>query len=280
MLHYRSVPEAEAVLQRNLTTAEAAWLRYSAGTHDLWLYFHNIIFLLVVYTLAPLPLAVLELTRPDAIRRYKVQPKVPVSLSAVLRCYRNVVCSFLLTVGPLQILSYPTVKWVGIRTGLPLPTWWEATAQVGVYVVVEDYANYWVHRAMHTPWGYEKIHHVHHEFTVPVGFAAPYAHWAELLLLGVPSFLGPALVPCHITVFWLWMVLRHVEAIETHCGYDFPHTPTKYIPFYGGAEYHDYHHFVGRQSQSNFASIFTYCDYIYGTDKGYRYHKDLRAKIR
>lgn len=51
------------------------------------------------------------------------------------------------------------------------------------------------------------------------------------------------------------------------CRYDFPWTPTKYIPFYGGAEYHDYHHYVGGQSQSNFASVFTYCDYIYGTDK-------------
>ncbi|XP_058761780.1 calcium-dependent lipid-binding protein-like [Vicia villosa] len=34
-----------------------------------------------------------------------------------------------------------------------------------------------------------------------------------------------------------------------------------------GSEHHDYHHYVGGQSQSNFASIFTYCDYIYGTDK-------------
>lgn len=51
------------------------------------------------------------------------------------------------------------------------------------------------------------------------------------------------------------------------CRYDFPWTPTKYIPFYGGAEYHDYHHYVGGLSQSNFASVFTYCDYIYGTDK-------------
>ncbi|GJR85676.1 hypothetical protein Tco_0209687, partial [Tanacetum coccineum] len=49
--------------------------------------------------------------------------------------------------------------------------------------------------------------------------------------------------------------------------YDFPWTVTKYIPFYGGADYHDYHHYVGGQSQSNFASVFTYCDYIYGTDK-------------
>ncbi|XP_073002488.1 very-long-chain aldehyde decarbonylase GL1-10-like [Typha latifolia] len=40
-----------------------------------------------------------------------------------------------------------------------------------------------------------------------------------------------------------------------------------YIPFYGGPEYHDYHHYIGGQSQSNYASIFTYCDYLYGTNK-------------
>lgn len=49
--------------------------------------------------------------------------------------------------------------------------------------------------------------------------------------------------------------------------YDFPWSLTKFIPFYGGADHHDYHHYVGGQSHSNFASVFTYCDYIYGTDK-------------
>ncbi|KAL6981807.1 hypothetical protein U1Q18_023427 [Sarracenia purpurea var. burkii] len=49
--------------------------------------------------------------------------------------------------------------------------------------------------------------------------------------------------------------------------YEFPWSPSKYVPFYGGAEYHDYHHFVGGKSQSNFASVFTYCDYLYGTNK-------------
>uniref|UniRef100_A0A0D9VNG1 Uncharacterized protein n=1 Tax=Leersia perrieri TaxID=77586 RepID=A0A0D9VNG1_9ORYZ len=60
----------------------------------------------------------------------------------------------------------------------------------------------------------------------------------------------------------------------------FPLNPTKYIPFYGGVEYHDYHHFVGGHSQSNFSSVFTFCDYIYGTDKGYRYHKASLAKAK
>ena len=108
---------------------------------------------------------------------------------------------------------------VGIRTGLPLPSGWEILLQLFVYFVVEDYTNYWIHRFLHNKWGYEKIHKVHHEFTAPIGFAAPYAHWAEVLILGIPSFLGPAMVPGHMITFWLWIALRQIEAIDTHSGY-------------------------------------------------------------
>jgi sterol desaturase/sphingolipid hydroxylase (fatty acid hydroxylase superfamily) len=54
---------------------------------------------------------------------------------------------------------------------------------------------------------------------------------------------------------------------ETNVRFDFPLNPTKFIPFYGGAKFHDYHHRIGEHSQSNFAPTFTYCDYLYGTDK-------------
>ncbi|KAL5201356.1 hypothetical protein ABZP36_035710 [Zizania latifolia] len=63
-------------------------------------------------------------------------------------------------------------------------------------------------------------------------------------------------------------------------GFDFPFNLTKYIPFYGGAEYHDYHHYVGGLSQSNFASVFTYCDYLYGTDRVYVIDFGLAKKYR
>jgi plant 4,4-dimethylsterol C-4alpha-methyl-monooxygenase len=107
---------------------------------------------------------------------------------------------------------------VGIHTRLPLPSLWEMSAQLLVYFLVEDYLNYWIHRLLHGEWGYQKIHRVHHEFTAPIGFAAPYAHWAEVLILGIPSFAGPAIAPSHMITFWLWIVLRQVEAIDTHSG--------------------------------------------------------------
>ncbi|KAJ0105515.1 hypothetical protein Patl1_18627 [Pistacia atlantica] len=286
MLPYATLEEAATALGRNLTFAETLWFNYSAQKSDYFLYCHNILFLFVIFSVVPLPMLVIELLGSSSFDKYKIQPKVRLSFPEMFGCYKDVMRMFFLVVGPLQLVSYPSIKLcgfmqlIGIRTGLPLPSAWEIFVQLAVYFMVEDYTNYWIHRFLHGKWGYEKIHRVHHEYSAPISYAAPYAHWAEVLILGIPSFLGPAVVPGHMITFWLWIALRQIEAIETHSGYDFPWTPTKYIPFYGGADYHDYHHYVGGQSQSNFASVFTYCDFIYGTDKGYRYQKKVLSKMK
>uniref|UniRef100_A0A453J476 Uncharacterized protein n=1 Tax=Aegilops tauschii subsp. strangulata TaxID=200361 RepID=A0A453J476_AEGTS len=66
-------------LGRAMTRAEAAWLRYSASMPDHLLYCHNVAILLLLYTLAPLPLALLELRAPGhrprlAPHRRRAQP--------------------------------------------------------------------------------------------------------------------------------------------------------------------------------------------------------------
>lgn len=110
MLPYETIAAAEAAVGRNLTACEALWFRYSARMPDYLLYWHNILFLFVLYTLVPLPLAFLEVRLPSALVPYKIQPKVYVPVTSFFQCYKDVMRAFLLVVGPLQLFSYPSIK--------------------------------------------------------------------------------------------------------------------------------------------------------------------------
>uniref|UniRef100_A0ACD5X405 Uncharacterized protein n=1 Tax=Avena sativa TaxID=4498 RepID=A0ACD5X405_AVESA len=191
MLSYATTAEAEAALGRALTWAEAAWLRYSASMPDSYLHLHGAAITLAVYTLAPLPLALLDLRAPEAASPYKLQPRAKHSPVAFLRCYVYSVRVSLLLLLPYMLVSYADTKIMEMRRGLPLPSTGEVAAQLAVYFLIEDYINYWIHRLLHTRWCYDKIHSVHHEFIAPMGYAVWYDHWAEKLLLSAAS-LSPA----------------------------------------------------------------------------------------
>ncbi|XP_008238655.1 PREDICTED: methylsterol monooxygenase 1-1-like [Prunus mume] len=118
----------------------------------------------------------------------------------MLKFYKDVMRMFLLVVGHFQLVSYPSIQIIGIRTGSPLPSGWEKLFQLLVYFLVEDYTNYCIHRFLHSKLGYEKIHRVHHKYTAPFGFATPYA-------------------PGHMVTFWLW---SRLGPLKTRSGDDFP----------------------------------------------------------
>lgn len=128
MLPYQTLQDAEVSLGRNLTFAEALWFRYSSQKSDYFLYCHNTIFLFIFYTLLPLPYVVMELMRSDKIDRFKIQPKMKNSLSDMLDCYKKVVITFVLAVGPLQIFSYPVIQ---------------VCVCVFVYLILHVFLNFW-----------------------------------------------------------------------------------------------------------------------------------------
>ena len=71
-------------------------------------------------------------------------------------------------------------------------------------------------------------------YATPFGLTSEYAHPAEILMLGFGTILGPALTGPHLFTLWVWVSLRVVETVEAHCGYDFPWSPSKFLPLYGG----------------------------------------------
>lgn len=204
------------------------------------------------------------------MRKFRIQPNKVRSWAEYSKCLKQLLFSHICIQLPMMLAFHFVIKTLGFQIDGQLPQFSELAWQIPVFLVIEDFYFYWVHRFLHWKKIYKYIHKVHHEHAAPFGIAAEYAHPAETLLLGLGTLLGPMFFCRHLFTLWAYLGVRLWETIEDHSGYDFPLNPTNLFPFWGGAVHHDYHHktFVGPYS-----SIFTWCDWIFGTDKLFRKHQ-------
>ncbi|XP_057772404.1 methylsterol monooxygenase 2-2-like [Salvia miltiorrhiza] len=228
-----------------------------------------------VFFLSGLPFIFLE--RAGWLNQYKIQTKNN-TVDAQEKCITRLLLYHFCVNLPVMILSYPVFRFMGMRSTLPLPSWKVISTQILFYFILEDFVFYWGHRILHTKWLYKHVHSVHHEYATPFGLTSEYAHPAEILFLGFATILGPAITGPHLVTLWLWMVLRVLETVEAHCGYHFPWSLSNYLPLYGGADFHDYHHRLLYTKSGNYSSTFVYMDWIFGTDTGYRKLKALKSE--
>ena len=116
------------------------------------------------------------------------------------------------------------------------PTPWEMVWEIAFCSLCEDFMFYCTHRILHTGWCYKHIHKLHHEQSQPVSIGSEYAHPLEILISNfIPFYVGPVLLQqrIHYVTLSLWGMYLVCEAVENHCGYDFPWTPFRLIPFSG-----------------------------------------------
>lgn len=211
-----------------------------------------------------------------ALQRYKIQGSVSNRKDDQVRCFLRVMVNHLLLVLPMIIVTHPIFDVMGCtHSTSSLPSIPVMLIQIGFFFLIEDYVFFWGHRALHTPWLYKKIHSVHHEHSAPFGIAAEFAHPVEVVFLGMATLAGPILIGPHLLTIYIYLGLRCMQTIECHSGYDFPWSPRKWLPGYGGAEFHDHHH---RIHSGNYSSSFRWVDAVHGTDESYRDWKKKQMK--
>ncbi|KAJ2495441.1 C-4 sterol methyl oxidase [Coemansia sp. RSA 2052] len=259
---------------------ERTWLSMFDGRNEL-LTFTVIAFLMheMVYFGRYLPFLACDYI--PALRKYKIQANKEVTGAMQWKCLKSLLFSHFIIEGPLMLGFLPVAKLAGIRTTeMPLPGWQEMAVQIAVFFVLEDFWHYWIHRLFH--WGplYRSVHKIHHEFSSPFGMTAEYAHPLETIIFGQGTIGGPVLYcrlvgSVHAVTMFAWIWLRLFQAIDAHSGYDFPWSLHNFMPFWAGADHHDYHHasFV-----NNFSSSFRWWDTLFGTDSKYHAHKARQAE--
>ena len=176
--------------------------------------------------------------RYHLLQKYRIQPDKTASTEAYRVAFRMVSVNFIILF-PVTLLGGAFLKEIFLPMDAPI-SWNSLPLRLVFYLIVDDICFYIYHRLLHVfPRVYRRFHKPHHYFTVPFAAMSHATHPVEMMLQSIGGSLGPMVAGVSIVEFWIWLVVRQWQGVEDHTGYELPWSPTHWIPFMGGAEFHD-----------------------------------------
>jgi sterol desaturase/sphingolipid hydroxylase (fatty acid hydroxylase superfamily) len=153
--------------------------------------------------------------------------------------------------------------------------WFYWIVSLALIVVAHDGYFYWIHRWMHRPSVFRRIHRTHHLSVAPTQWAAYSFSIGEALAQAafLPVYL--LIVPTHELVLFLWMAHQVLRNVVGHCGIEL--VPRAWLATWWGrwittTLHHDMHHEHGRH---NYGLYFTWWDRWCGTE-----HPEYRRRLK
>tara|TARA_R100001163_G_C5054758_1_gene191287 strand:+ start:639 stop:1460 length:822 start_codon:yes stop_codon:yes gene_type:complete len=177
----------------------------------------------------------------DLLEKYKIQGDLLKRSGGFdwSKYYRNsLIClkNQLLVTIPTMILIVPIFREI-LLTNLGLIDWIESTAvklsindlwiwivlsiiQLFMAYMLESACFYYVHRMLHRPWWYKRVHKIHHEWRAPVAVRALYSHPFEHFAGNVlPVIVIPCLLGMNIYLIYLWITIGTINSLVAHSGF-------------------------------------------------------------
>jgi len=215
----------------------------------------------LMYHLLYIPFFLVEVS--PFLLQYKIQRgRIPTNAMR-WKCFKQVIWQQFTGQLPLIVWTPLLFKYVGNKYLGPLPSLPTIIGTCILSLMIEDTWHYWTHRLVHAvPALHQFIHKLHHEHFYPFALTAEYATVSETLTLGIGTMIGPLVFKAHWVTMLVWMVVRDWESLDAHSGYDLPWSPHRWIPFWGGAMFHDKHH---SDVLGNYSSTFTWWDKMCNT---------------
>lgn len=134
-------------------------------------------------------------------------------------------------------------------------------------VILHETYFYWLHRLLHLPFFYKKIHKVHHYTKNPNPFTTQTFHPLEAVMGILWVVLATAFLKIPMSVWVYYSVFNAALNVLGHCGLDFfpanweTHPILKYV---NRPTMHNHHH---KYNNGNYGFYFTFWDRWMGTYK-------------
>ncbi|GAA5948857.1 hypothetical protein JCM3765_003930 [Sporobolomyces pararoseus] len=140
------------------------------------------------------------------------------------------------------------------KQGGVLP-WIYMAGSAAFFLWFTDFAIYWVHRCLHMPFLYKRLHKPHHKWIIPTPFASHAFHPVDGYFQSVPYHMACYMFPIHKYMFIglfsfvnFWSIFIHDS--DMLCGHPLEH-------YINGPAHHTLHHM---HFTCNYGQYFTWAD--------------------
>jgi len=141
-------------------------------------------------------------------------------------------------------------------------TWFTGTITFLLSMILYDTSFYWIHRLLHQPELFKRIHYFHHRVSAPVPWTTNSELLIDGMLINIYWLLAPILLPIPIYILLIHRAFDMVMGVLGHSGHEYggyfilPPSPLVSVT------HHDQHH---QYFYYNYAVHFTFWDRLMKT---------------
>jgi len=140
------------------------------------------------------------------------------------------------------------------------------------FLLFTDFGIYWIHRWLHHPLLYARLHKPHHRWIVTTPFASHAFHPLDGFLQSVPYHIYVFCFPMHKLAYLGMFVFVNFWTISIHdCNY---RVPRFLVNIVNGAAHHTYHHLYFNY---NYGQFFTLWDRLGGSHRMPKFYQEKYA---
>ncbi len=147
-----------------------------------------------------------------------------------------------------------------IYNGFSLNDIWYIPLSLILVLLIHETYYYWIHRWMHKPRIYRKVHKVHHDSLTPTPWTAFSFHPWEAVLEAIILPVILLIIPMHLYAVLFYLIFMTLSSVINHLDIEiYPESfqKNKIGRYFIGATHHHYHH---SEFNTNYGLYFTFWD--------------------
>jgi len=218
------------------------------------------------FIMAGVPFLIFYILFPSVFEKNKIQTRKARDKDFIREVIHSMQTSFILGAVAIIILKTPLKGYTKIYENIhDFSLWWLPLSFV-LALIMHDAYFYWMHRAVHHPALYKRIHLLHHKSVNPSPLASYSFHFFEGVLEAMIIPIILILIPLHPMTILLFAFFSFSINVYGHLGYEIaPKWLRNSILFevLNTSIHHNIHH---SKFKGNYGLYFRFWDRVMGTE--------------